>query len=60
MLNIIVPYSSQALLIEIWSDWTQTHSRKDRHMKQSQGGDKQKGDLVCFFFYNILNVHLVN
>lgn len=26
MLNIIVPYSPTAILIEIWSDWTKTHA----------------------------------
>lgn len=33
MLNIIVPYSPRVLLIEIWSDCTQTHSYKGRCIK---------------------------
>lgn len=33
MLNIIVPYSPRVLLIEIWSDWTQTRLYKGRCIK---------------------------
>lgn len=58
MLNIIVPYSSRALLIEIWSDWTQTHSKKDRYIQTEAkpGGDEQLGEWVCDFslVFNIL------
>lgn len=65
MLNIIVPYSSRVLLIEIWSDWTQTHSNKDRYIKTEakRSGEKQMGECVrdflkfLFTFYN-KNLHL--